>query len=260
MKKIIAVLLVVLMLCTLCTSFAEDAAEPQFSTVAQALEADEEAFFGWNNRNYVAIVKMEDRFIRVVAAVDEAVLEKYDAIEATIDYDNIEDFLRIDAEMDELGKSLPVAYTEDVTGAILSQAELDALAGKSVSELEEEEYTLESYYTNDITGEVIFELAYGMFRYECVMNESIETYQLFYETDELGKLTVKSAKFCNYSSNVLDLRFHADGTHDPIEDGADLSDFNLMDVLDEVMKEQGFDFDFGSLFGGFADPSQSDGE
>ena len=72
---------------------------------------------------------MEDRFIRVVAAVDEAVLEKYDAIEATIDYDNIDDFLRVDAEMDELGKSLPVAYTEDISGAILGQAELDALAG-----------------------------------------------------------------------------------------------------------------------------------
>lgn len=162
--------------------------------------------------------------------------------------------------MDELGKSLPVAYTEDITGAILGQAELDALAGKSVSELEEEEYTLESYYTNDITGEVIFALSYGMFRYECVMNESIETYQLLYETDDLGKLTVKSSKFYNYSSNVFDLRYHADGTHDPIEDGADLSDFNLLDVLNEVIKERGFDFDLGSLFGVFADSSQSDSE
>ena len=256
-KKILVLFLIASMLCA---SFAEDAAEPLFSTIAQAIEADEDAFCGWNNGNFVAIVKIGDRFIRAVAAVDEAVLEKYDAIEATIDYNNIEDFMRVDAEMDELGKSLPVAYTEDITGAILDQAALDAMAGKSVSELEEEEYTLESYYSNDITGEVIVELSYGMFQYECVMNESIETYQLLYETDELGKLTVKSAQFYTFGGNALDLRYHADGTHDPIEDDVDLSDFNLLDVLDEAMKEQGLDFDIGSLFGGLGGFLQGDGE
>ena len=69
-----------------------------------------------------------------------------------------------------------------------------------------------------------------------------------------------SARFYNYVSNALDLRYHADGTHDPIEDDSDLWDFNLLDVLDGAMQERGLDFDLGSLFGGIAGASQDDGE
>ncbi len=234
MKKAVCALLAALMLLVLNAACAQDAQAvrtPVFSTMAEALASADDAFSGWYDRDYVAVIRLGDRYLRVVAAVDGDVLEKYDAIEASIDYDDFGDYQRAEDEMEALGLSLEVAYTEDITGAILPQKELDALAGKTVDDLETEGFRICSHGYNGVTGEVVFELEKGMFRYAFVMNEPAETYLDLYESEDFGGLTVRSARFEEWGSGVLDLRLRADGTQAPAESGEASEGPDLVDLL-----------------------------
>ena len=240
MRKWIAVLLAALTLCAACAVLAEDADAaqlPQFATMEEALQADEDSFGGWYAEDYVAVLRWEGSYLRVVAAVDDAARERYDAIQASIDYTDFDDYFRVDAEADALGRSLPVAYVEDISGAVRPQEVLDAAAGKTLAELEAEEYELISWYENELTGEVFVSLDNGLFRYLFTVHESAETLAELEERDELGLLTMQSASLEGWSTEVLNLKYHADGTHDPLEDepGMDASGFDLMDVITSVM-------------------------
>ena len=258
MKKLLSFLLAALMLCEVSASLAGEAAagrEPRFSTMAEAIAYDEDAFSGWYNGSYAAVLHDGERYLRVVAAVDEAAAERYNAIESSIDYRDLDDYWRVEAEMNELGRSLPVAYTEDITGAIIAQETLDAAVGRTLGELKDEGYFIEAHEWNEITGEAVFTVCNGLFRYDFAVNEPAGTYLRLCESgdeDAFDSLTVRSACLDGFSGNVLDLRYHADGTHDPIEDPLDFSGFDLMDLLNQVMSDSvGMDHD--SLSGGSAE-------
>ena len=187
-------------------------AAPLFATVGEALEKGEATGSGttFNDEQFVTVVRYNDRFIRVVASMDKETMAQLEALFASEDYENMA------AKQDALFAPRPVLYTEDLTDAALSQAELDALAGKSVAELTAQGFELTSSgTTEDETGAyVTCGMIYGLFEYAFVMNESAQAYDQLIDSGNYDPLTVRSSMgVTDASYNATDLSWHADGTY-----------------------------------------------
>ena len=187
-------------------------AAPLFATVGEALEKGEATGSGttFNDEQFVTVVRYNDRFIRVVASMDKETMAQLEALFASEDYENM------GAKQDALFAPRPVLYTEDLTDAALSQAELDALAGKSVAELTAQGFELTSSgTTEDETGAyVTCGMIYGLFEYAFVMNESAQAYDQLIDSGNYDPLTVRSCTgVTDASYNATDLSWHADGTY-----------------------------------------------
>ena len=226
MKKILAILLSLMLACAAVGAAAEGApapaaaepvavAEPAplFQTVGEAMEKGEETGSGatFNAEQYVTVVRYNGRFIRVVASMDQETLDQLEALFASEDYEHMA------ARQDALFAPRPVLYTEDLTDAALPQAELDALAGKSVAELTEQGFELTSSGTaEDETGAyVTCSMISGLFEYAFVMNESAAEYEKLADTGDFNTLTVRSsAGVADASYNASDLAWRADGTYE----------------------------------------------
>ena len=237
MKKTISVILLAALLCACVPAFAAEVpageAFPEISVMSQVAGLDENAWSGWFIEDYCAVLQYGGRFFRVIAKVDEAAAEKYHAILGAIRYDDFDSYADTDAQMDELGLSLPVDRVEDISGAIKTSDELAATAGRTYAQLEAEDYRYAGEMTDE-NGAVILSMTNGLFMYDFVMNESADKYQALSESGDLSGLTVKSASFSGVSPNALDLRYHADGTHDPVGDTdleVALDDSDILDIL-----------------------------
>ena len=185
---------------------------PLFATVGEALEKGEATGSGttFNDEQFVTVVRYNDRFIRVVASMDKETMAQLEALFASEDYENMA------AKQDALFAPRPVLYTEDLTDAALPQAELDALAGKSVAELTAQGFELTSTgTTEDETGAyVTCGMIYGLFEYAFVMNESAQAYDQLIDSGNYDPLTVRSSiGVTDASYNATDLSWHADGTY-----------------------------------------------
>ena len=185
---------------------------PLFATVGEALEKGEATGSGttFSDEQFVTVVRYNDRFIRVVASMDKETMAQLEALFASEDYENMA------AKQDALFAPRPVLYTEDLTDAALSQAELDALAGKSVAELTAQGFELTSTgTTEDETGAyVTCGMIYGLFEYAFVMNESAQAYDQLIDSGNYDPLTVRSSMgVTDASYNATDLSWHADGTY-----------------------------------------------
>ena len=187
-------------------------AAPLFATVGEAMEKGEATGSGttFNDEQFVTVVRYNDRFIRVVASMDKETMAQLEALFASEDYENMA------AKQDALFAPRPVLYTDDLTDAALSQAELDALAGKSVAELTAQGFELTSTgTTEDETGAYITcGMIYGLFEYAFVMNESAQAYDQLIDSGNYDPLTVRSSMgVTDASYNATDLSWHADGTY-----------------------------------------------
>ncbi len=222
MKKMLAVILSLMLACAALGAAAETApaaAEsapateiaPLFATVAEALEKGEPTGCATiTDKVYVTVVRYNDRWIRLAASMDEETSAQYEALLNTDDYENI------DARMGALFAPLPVLYTEDLTGAALSQAELDALAGKTIAELTANGFEITSYGTagDGNNKKALFGMARGLFEYEAVPNVSPDEFEKLCEDENFKDLTVSSASLLGISYNAADLSWHADGTYE----------------------------------------------
>ena len=131
MKKIIAMVLSVMLLCAAIGVTAEGADKPQFATFGDAFAAaGENPLYGGSDEKMAVIVEQDGKYIRVVTELDE----KAQALdEAALESDDIDTAY---AEFEAYVKTLPVSYTEEFTVQPKEQAELDGLAGKTIAELE----------------------------------------------------------------------------------------------------------------------------
>ncbi|MBQ6645574.1 MAG: hypothetical protein IJM56_02720 [Clostridia bacterium] len=229
MKRIAAMLLAIVMMCAAFGAFAEEAQAPSFATIGEAAEvmlAAAEEFgreYFYAEENYVTvIVAQADRFFRVVGELDETAKEMLASADEYEEYEAANEYC----------KTLPVAYIEELTAKRLEQAELDAMIGKTVTELEEEGFIVESYGTMEEGIGVTF--ISGLYNYDALLDIDEETY---YETSEVGDGKVLSVEFIGPAGRALDLRFHADGTVDPELEAAENGDFSFEDdpVLQAVM-------------------------
>ena len=123
----------------------------------------------WNNRNspekeykpevYGELMEKDGKYIRVVTLPDDRTRQLY------MDLMTADDPGEAYEAYHSYAWSLPVSYVEKITAQPKEQAELDALAGKTVGELEKEGY--EIYGSGGGTGlPTTVDLTYGFFDYE----------------------------------------------------------------------------------------------
>ena len=210
MKKMLAAILAMILLCATGCATAEDAKAPLFSTIGDAVRAGgEEAMRGGYDDYYAVALEMDGQFIRVVADMDEKAQELRDAIAKTEKADDMEAaFKAFEAYILEL----PVSYIEEITAAPKDQAELDALVGKTIGDLDEAGY---DYSFSGELGEenrIVFRMTLDLFDYDFVVDTDTAGYEAHQENGSYDDLVIRSAQFSGLSHNASELRFHADGT------------------------------------------------
>lgn len=159
--------------------------------------------------DYLAVAAEQDgKFIRKVTLPDDHARELYMAAMSADDPgDGFEAF-------NAYAWSLPVSYTEEITAIPKEQAELDAQAGKTVRELENEGYFVYGS-GGGIDMPTIVDLSYGLFNYEFEAEASFEEYQAFADRDDLGSMKVKNGRLSGFSSLATDLDYLANGDYEP---------------------------------------------
>ncbi|MBR3741990.1 MAG: hypothetical protein IKN04_16315 [Clostridia bacterium] len=110
-------------------------------------------------------------------------------------------------------ETLPIAYEEEITEQPKTQEELDALAGKTLLEVEEtgDESSSSEMGKDDVA---IYTESRGLYEYALLLNETNTEYMEHDDNGFIGDLTVKSASFSGVSRYAAELRYHADGAYD----------------------------------------------
>lgn len=211
MKKILAMILAMAMLCAVCCALAEETNQSLFATVGEAIDASAETpMQGGDAEHYIVTLEKDGKYLRVVADLDDSTRALGDAIGTT------DDFEAELAAYEAAVRALPVTYVEEFAMQPKAQEELDALVGKTVQELEDAGFYTTSSGTE---GEaIVFSMADGIFEYDFEVEADFDEYTRRQETDDFGTLVTKSAKFRGLSMLSLELRFHADGTVEEQED------------------------------------------
>lgn len=220
MKKGIALILALSMLCAAFGTLAEEEKlEPLFATVGDALEAAGESPVAGGEEEYYAVVTEKDgKYYRSVADMDDRAKELQSAI-WNADVDHIEAAF---AASNEYIKTLPIAYSEMFTAAPMTQAELDALVGKTLGELREMGYE-ESECGSDVdeSGNAIiaYVMRTGLFEYTFVVDADFDTYEKA-QAGELndGDFVVTGVKFRGIRGDACLKQYRLDGTVDEQED------------------------------------------
>ena len=220
MKKILALILTVMMLGTVCCTLAEETqGTPLYTTVGDAMDAARETAGEEGNivagsmiGEYVAVITEENgKYFRHIADYDEKLAE-LEAVRNGLNFeanDYWEKWEEASADIEAYMRTLPVAYSEEFTAEPFTQADLDALAGKTIAELTEAGYVTEMSGTE---GEIVFTMRYGIFSYKFTVDADEEAYFTAIDNGTDGDLVVKSGKSAGISEFAWDKRFHTDGT------------------------------------------------
>ena len=203
MKKTLVILLAALVMLA-SVSLAE---EPL--TFWQAADAAGEFAAVAGDVDYLALATEQDgKYIRVVTLLDDHARQMYmNALNADDSGEAFEAF-------QNYAWSLPVSYTEEFTVMPKEQAELDALAGKTVGEIMEEGYL---YYGagGGIGLPTFVDLSYGLYNYTFEVDANFAEYREHEERGDLESLKVIGGVFSGFSSSADDPDYLADGTYAP---------------------------------------------
>ena len=209
----------------------EEPAVLSFATIGEAMTSEGfTGVIGGDDQHYVVAMEKDGAYIRLVADLDD---EARRLGEATLEYVDADTLEAAFNAYNEYVKTLPVAYEEEITAAPLTQEELDALAGKTLQELEDAGYEHVSSEMGE-NDEATYTVSLGLYEYNLLLNETYTVYQQHDDSGFIGDLTVKSAAFAGLSRNAAELRYHADGTYDAEKDG--WAEFNgIMDLISQAM-------------------------
>lgn len=223
MKKILAVILAAAMVFAVCAAWAEAAEKPVFTTIGEASEASEHPVMGGDGDHYIVAVEKDGKYYRVVADIDAAKMQELeDAVAAAF------------AARDAYLLSLEPAYVEEFTVEPIPQADLDALVGKTIAELEAEGFECTTYGPEEEQDRIIIRMALGVYEYAFLADADQEAFAAAQEADGIGEIRVKSAGLAGLSGYASELRFHADGTVDEPEDP--FAEFtSLMETVSEAV-------------------------
>ena len=230
MKKVLIAILALVMM--LSYGLAEEGSiDIPFATIGEAKAAEEfTGLAGSDEQHYVAIVKAGDSYIRLVTNLDE---KAYELGFAPITFDSAEAQEAAARAYEDYCNALPVAYAEIITAQPMSREELDALAGKTLLELEEAGFEHSATGTN-LADEVIYTVTWGMYDYDLLLDANSAEYREHDSNGYIGDLTVKSASAAGLSHNAVELRYHADGTYDKEKDS--WAEFNeIMDMINGAL-------------------------
>jgi len=215
MKKLIALILSLALLCVSCAAFAEENSLPQFATIGDAVAAGVDVLQGSTGNKYTVALEKKGKYLRAVADMDDEANRLLEAIGQAEDIDAA--FAAYDAYI----LTLPVSYTEEFTVTPLDQADLDVFVGKTYADLEQAGY--EYMYAGTENGRVTFGMAMGVFQYNFVMDANEDDFLAAGENGSYDAMTVKSVAFAGFSIYATDLTFRADGSRDFTETENDAS-------------------------------------
>ena len=240
MKKIFAAVLALAMLCMALCALAEEG-QPMFATYGEALDAARAAVGeegGISAGSYVGeylsvITEQDGKYYRHIADYDDRLNElesERDALEF-----GAEDFWEKSqaayAAIEEYARTLPIRYSEMFTVEPIAQAELDALAGKTLAEVIAAGFEFESSGASEDGSEMLFTMTNSIFSYSFVIGADADTYEKASENGTEGELPVKSAAFAGVNSFAWELRFHTDGT---VEEAPEMG-FEMPEEMAEIM-------------------------
>ena len=206
----------IIALCMLCVSLGALASEaPSFDTFGDAVKAAGEDAVVAGSSDYTAVIVQKDGEVyRVVTFHDDKARQMDEAVFEA------EDFEAARNAFYDYVYSLPVDRVEKFTAKPKDQAELDALAGKTIAELEQMGFITSSYGSG---GEDVieFDMSDGLYEYTFVVDADYDTFERKNESDEPGTLVVVSGRYARISNMALNLYYHADGTVDAPEAAAE---------------------------------------
>ncbi len=153
-----------------------------------------------------AVMEKGGSFFRVITLLDDRARELLIAAEK-----NAEEY----GAFKEYAWSLPVGYIEEITAKPKTQAELDALAGKTVGEILKEGYSLYGHGGRE-DSPVEVSLSYGMFTYEFEADTTFGEYLERAAAEDLESLKVKGGKLYGCSTLAADPDYLPNGTYDPM--------------------------------------------
>lgn len=219
MKKILALVLALVMLFT-AAAFAEEEEgklPPMYATLGDAVAAAGEEhvpFGGIPGQYYAAVTSENGTYYRHVAYYDDKMAELDKAIEdVDMDQENFAEKLDAAFEASRVySMTLPVAFSEMFTAVPMGQEELDALAGKTVGELNGDGFSED--YSEQAEDGVLLKMSKGLFVYAFVLDANMDSYQEAVEAGTVRELVIKSGKYDSISDWAFDRRFHTDGTEE----------------------------------------------
>ena len=217
MKKILALVLAVMMLGTVCGALAEEGqGAPMYKTVGDAMDAIGEEgrlISGGIREEYFAVVTEKDgKYFRHVADYDEKLAE-LDAAQDALDYeadDFIEKLEASFAEIEAYTRTLPIAYSEEFTAEPMSQEELDVLAGKTLSELADAGW--EQMGSGGGDDSIVYTMRCGLFEYDFTVDADFAAYEKAMEDGSDGSFVATGVKYAGITGAAWEKRFHTDGT------------------------------------------------
>lgn len=215
MKRLLAMILALALLCAAFGAAAETAEKPLFATLGEAEDAGKSVVRGSEGDQYYAVALEKDgKFYRAVAELDDKARELDAAIMAVSDVDLLEAAFKA---YDDYLRTLPVKYVEEFAARPKTQAELDALAGKTVADLLGAGFEI-SGYGSDGEKKIVIDMNDGIFEYAFTADVDYETFSEASEKEDYGSVTVTSAAYTGLSSHAAELRYHADGTVEELRD------------------------------------------
>ena len=137
-----------------------------------------------DDQHYVVAMEKDGAYIRLVADLDD---EARRLGEATLEYVDADTLEAAFNAYNEYVKTLPVAYEEEITAAPLTQEELDALAGKTLQELEDAGYEHVSSEMGE-NDEATYTVSLGLYEYNLLLNETYTVYQQHDDSGFIGDL------------------------------------------------------------------------
>ncbi len=178
-----------------------------FATIGEAMESEGyTGVAGSDEERCVVVVELDGEYVRQAADLDEtaralnaAILENQDADALAAAFEAYTAYIQ----------TLPIVYVETITDLPKDQAELDALAGKTLLEVEEAGYELSAYESGP-NDEAFFTVSCGLFDYTLTLNETNTAYLAQEENGDIGSLTVQSVRFAGPSRNAVDPQYHPD--------------------------------------------------
>ena len=179
---------------------------PAFATINEAQAAAEDGLASWGQPDYIiAALKTNGKYYRVITMLDDRAKELYRAWE-TNDYSGYEVYR-------EYAFALPVSRVEELIGMPMTQAELDALAGKTLPELLAEGFETYSVYVEgpDRDNHTIG-LSFGLYSYNFEFDMTDEDYTKYMDEDIIRDWPAKRARHCGFANRVFFLDYNADGT------------------------------------------------
>ena len=197
MKKTALLILSFIILCTACAAQAAGEWLPVFASIREAIDSTDGCAVIRDTDDYsLLLLELEGRYFRIVTLLDDHAKDLHKAAEAEPEGSRtpaLEVF-------DEYAWALPVSYTEELPDKPKSQADLDALKGKTVQELQDNGFGI-MILTGDIS-EIpdVIALDCGFYRYAFEVTNGESGYPQY--------MTIKSGKFDGFSYDALDIDYH----------------------------------------------------